>query len=106
MAMTEPGDSWIGVLQPRQRALQDLVTPDLRAVAVSATCPVIAAGFIYEAMGDDERLLTAEAEAYVVADFAPPVDVRFKDVVVPTVRSRELLAGEEWVYRRREVAPE
>ncbi|TDW79353.1 hypothetical protein [Kribbella sp. VKM Ac-2566] len=96
----------IEVLLSFQRALWDLVTPGLRAVAVSPTYPLIEARFIYEAVGDDERLLAAEAEAYVVADFAPPVDVRFEAVVVPGFQSRELLAGEEWVYRRREDEPE
>jgi hypothetical protein len=60
------------------------------------------ARLMYEAVGDEERQLTAEVEAYVVADFLPPVDVRFAAVEVPPGAQRELEAGEEWVYRRRE----
>lgn len=96
----------VEVLLSFQPARWDLVTPNLRAVAVRPVCPVIEARFIYEAVGDDERLLAAEAEAYVVADFTSPVDVRFEAVVVPSFQSRELLAGEEWVYRRREDEPD
>ncbi|HEY3556064.1 MAG TPA: hypothetical protein VGL05_01300 [Kribbella sp.] len=96
----------IDVLLSFQRGLWDLVTPTLRAVAVSPTYPLIEARFIYEALSGDERLIAAEAEAYVVADFSPPVDVRFEAVALPPDQPRELLSGEEWVYRRREDEPE
>lgn len=95
----------IEVLLSFQRALWDLVTPGLRAVAVRPTYPRIEARFMYESVGQEERLLAAEVGAYVVADFAPPVDVRFDAVVLPSSESRELSEGEEWVYRRREDEP-
>lgn len=54
-------------------------------------------------MGDDERMIAAEVEAYVAADFLHPVEVRFAAVAMPPPAPRELLPGEEWVYLRREV---
>lgn len=102
---TDPAAFRIEVLLSFQRALWDLVTPVLRAVAVRPDYPLIAARLMYETVGDEERELAAEAEAYVVADFLPPVDVRFAAVAVPVGVNRELAAGEEWVYRRREGEP-
>lgn len=60
---------------------------------------------MYEAVGDEVRMIAAEVEAYVVADFLPPVDVRFTAVAAPIGSTRELAAGEAWVYRRREKDP-
>ncbi len=99
---TDPAAFRIEVLLSFQRALWDLVTPHLRGVAVRPAYPLIEARFLYDVVGDDEGLLAAEAETYVVADFAPPVDVRFEAVALPSGQSRELLPGEEWVFRRRE----
>ncbi|TDO55122.1 hypothetical protein EV651_11586 [Kribbella sp. VKM Ac-2571] len=96
----------IEVLLSFQRALWDLVTPNLRAIAVRPTHPFIEARFIYETVDQEEHLLTSEVGSYVIADFVPPVDIRFDAVAVPPSQSRELLAGEEWVYRRREDEPE
>jgi hypothetical protein len=93
------------VLLSFQRALWDLVTPTLRAVAVRPSYPLIEARFIYEAVGDEERLIAAEVESYVVADFLPPVDVRFTAVALPPGAEREIESDEEWVYRRREGEP-
>lgn len=93
------------VLLSLQRALWDLVTPELRAVAVRPSYPLVEARLMYEAVGDEERQLAAEVESYVVADFLPPVDVRFAAVEVPAGAQRELEADEEWVYRRREGEP-
>ena len=103
---TDPAAFRIEVLLSFQRALWDLVTPNLRAVAVRPTYPLIEARFMYEAVGQEEQLLTSEAGAYVIADFVPPVDIHFDAVAVPPPQSRELLAGEEWIYRRREGQPE
>jgi hypothetical protein len=90
------------VLLSFQRALWDMVTPSLRAVAVRPAYPIIEARFIYEAVGEEERAIAAEVEAYVVADFLPPVDVRFTAVAGPVGSARELAPDEEWIYRRRE----
>lgn len=100
----DPAAFRVEVLLSFQRALWDLVTPNLRAVAVRPTFPRIEARFLYESVGHEEHLLVSEVGAYVVADFVPPVDIRFDAVAVP--QSRELLAGEEWVYRRREDGPD
>ena len=88
------------VLLTFQRALWDLVTPNLRAVTVRIEYPTIFARFIYEGVDEDERMIASEAEAYVVADFVPPVDVSFDAVAGP----RELLPGEHWIFRRREAS--
>lgn len=103
---TDPEAFRIEVLLSFQRALWDLVTPNLRAIAVRATYPRIEARFMYETVSQEEHLLASEVGAYVIADFVPPVDIRFDAVAVPPSQSRELLAGEEWVYRRREDEPE
>lgn len=88
------------VLLSFQRALWDMVTPSLRAVTVRLAYPLIHARFICETVGEEERLMAAEVEAYVVADFVPPVDVRFVAVAAPAGSARELAPDEEWVYRR------
>lgn len=92
----------IEVLLSFQRALWDMVTPTLRGVAVKPVHPIIEARFIYESVGEEERMIAPEVEANVIADFLPPVEVNFTAVPVPSTLPRELLAGEEWVYIRRE----
>lgn len=90
------------VLLSLQRALWDMVTPSLRGVAVIPAHPLIEARLIYEAVGEEERVIAAEVETYVVADFLPPIDVQFTAVATPPDLPRELMRGEEWVYLRRE----
>ncbi|SDB84613.1 hypothetical protein SAMN05216410_0405 [Sanguibacter gelidistatuariae] len=90
------------VLLSFQRALWDEVTPELRGIAIKLLHPLIEARFIYEAVGDFEQEITAEVGTYVLADFLPPVDIRFTAVASPPNEKRELEAGERWVYRRRE----
>lgn len=92
----------IEVLLSFQRALWDMVTPTLRGVAVKPVYPVIEARFIYESGGEEEKMIVSEVETYVIADFAPPVDVDFTAVFVPSTLPRKLLEGEEWIYLRRE----
>ena len=99
---TDPRSFLTEVLLSFQRALWDMVTPTLRAIAIKPSYPLIEARFIYEAVGDDEQEITDEVGTYVVADFLPPVDVRFTAVALPGEAERELEAGERWVFRRRE----
>jgi hypothetical protein len=99
---TEPAAFRVEVLLSFQRALWDMVTPALRGVAVRYSYPTILARFIYETLGGDETMLVAEVETYVLADFAPLVDVRCIAVAVPPSAHRDLAPGEEWVYLRRE----
>jgi len=92
------------VLLSFQRALWDMVTPELRGVAVSPERPVIEARFLYERPPtEDEIQIVAEVETYVVSDFGLDVDVSFRAVEVPTSLPRDLEVGERWVYLRREV---
>lgn len=93
------------VLLSFQRALWEMVTPSLRAIAVRPRYPLIEARFIYESVGDEEHMIAAEVEGYVIADFLPPVDVRFTAVAAIGDDGRELAADEEWVYLRREEEP-
>lgn len=95
----------IEVILSFQRALWDMVTPALRGVAVRPAYPLIEARFIYEAVGEQERMIADDVEAYVVADFIPPVNVRFVAVAVPPSAARELESGEEWVFLRKEGDP-
>ncbi len=104
--MSEASAFRIEVLLSFQRALWDMVTPSLRGVAVKPIGPLIEARFIYDAVREEERMTVAEVEAYVVADFVPPVDVSFTAVAVPISAPRELEPGEQWVYLRRESEPE
>lgn len=78
------------------------MTPSLRAVTVRLSYPMIQARFIYDYLTDTEPLLVAEAESGVIADFTPPVDARFVAVELNPSHQRELLEGEEWLFRRRE----
>lgn len=93
---TDPATFRIEVLLCFQRALWDMVTPALRAVAVRLAYSLIEARFIYEAVGERERMIADDVEGYVVADFIPPVNVRFVAVAVPPSAARELESGEEW----------
>lgn len=101
--IAEPAAFRTEVLLSFQRALWDMVTPPLRAVSVRRAYPLIEARFLYEVADDEGRSIAAEVEAYVVADFAPPVDVRFTAVGLPANLPRQLERDEEWVYLRREV---
>ena len=92
----------ISVLLSLQRALWDIVTPDLRGVAVTPSSPIIRARFIYEAVNPDLLELVSEAETTVYADFLPPINVQFVGVSEPLPARRLLEAGEEWFYLRRE----
>lgn len=97
----DPATFRIEVLLSFQRALWDMVTGGLRAVAVRPQFPLIEARFLYDVVRQEEELIVAEVETYVIADFLPPIDVRFSAVAAGT-GERELHPGEEWVYRRRE----
>jgi hypothetical protein len=86
-----------------QRALWEMVTPNLRGVAIQPEAPIIRGRFLYENdPTNKEREIVAEVEAYVLADFDESVDVSFRAEHVPPERPRDLLLGEEWVYMRRE----
>ena len=99
---TDPDSFLIEVLLSFQRALWDMVTPTLRAIAVKPSYPLIEARFIYEVVGYEEQEIADEVGAYVIADFLPPVDLRSTAVALPGERERYLESGERWVYRRRE----
>lgn len=100
--MTNPTAFRTEVLLSFQRALWDLVTPTLRAVAARPVYPLIEARFIYEAVGDEEREIASDAEAFVVADFLSPVTVQFTAVGLAPTEKRYLEPGEIWIFRRRE----
>lgn len=90
------------VLLSVQRALWDMVTPPLRGVSITHSFPTIRARFLYDYVSDEEREITSEAETYMIADFLPPVTVRFEAVALPIGLPRELEEGEIWAYLRRE----
>lgn len=93
----------VEVLLSFQRALWDMVTPALRGVAVRPAFPDIQARFLYEQVSGEDREIVSEVEAYVAADFLPPVMVEFEAVALPIERPRDLREGEVWAYLRREV---
>lgn len=91
------------VLLSFQRALWDMVTPSLRAIAMRIESPTIHARFMYEDVSLRELEIVSEVEAYVAADFCPPVEPAFRAVPIPIGVPRILAQGESWVYRRAEV---
>lgn len=99
---TDAREFRVQVLLSFQRALWDMVTPSLRGVAVRPAFPNIQSRFLYEQVSDEDRELVSEVEAYVAADFLPPVMVEFEAVALPIECSRDLAEGEVWAYLRRE----
>lgn len=101
--MTPPigGELRTPALLSVQRALWGRVTPDLRAVAVSWPGAAIKVRFVYEAtVDDDTRELVSEAETESMADFDPPVQVRFGVEIVGPELAVPLSTGEWLAYRR------
>jgi hypothetical protein len=93
----------VRVLLSLQRALWDLVGPSLRGVKVAIEYPAVTARFLFEnEPTDDDREDVSLAETYVMADFLDDVSVEFTAEWVPLSESRDVLAGEEWVYLRKE----
>jgi hypothetical protein len=101
--ITDAREFRVEVLLSFQRALWDMVTPSLRGVAVRPASPVIQARFLYEQVSHEDREIVSEVEAYVAADFLPPVTVESAAIALPLEFSRELQEGEAWVYLRREI---
>jgi hypothetical protein len=96
-------DFRVRVLLSIQRALWDLVTPNLRAVAVTAREPHIHLRFMFEnEPDDDDREDTSLAETYVIADFEDSVSIETDCVWLPVSLPRDVEPGEEWVYLRKE----
>lgn len=92
----------VRVLLSIQRALLDMITPDLRGVAVSWNSHEIRARFIYDAIVEDTRELVGEIETLVLADFPDDVMTRFHVELTPAPGERVLGDNEVWVYLRRE----
>lgn len=91
------------VLLSLQRALWDVVTPNLRGVAVRADHPRITARFLFEGEpSEDDRENVSLAETYAIADFSTEVEIEFTPVQVPVAEPRDLHPGEHWVYLRKE----
>lgn len=103
--MTDPATSLrVRVLLAMQRALWDMVTPELRGVAVNWTQRSVAARFLYDLdVVEPAEEIVAEAETYLLAELAPELDASFVAESVPEPQPRVLVDGESWVYLRREV---
>lgn len=100
-------DFRLRVLLSIQRALWQMVTPQLRAIAISTKAPQkLRARFLYDiAPGPLEREIVSETQAYVIADFDENLDTSFMPEYHPAPRPLELGPEEEWVYLRREGSP-
>lgn len=84
------------------RALWEVPTPRLRAVAVAWDGERLRPRFIYESEpSEEERELVSLFGTYLVADF-PHHSADERVEVVPSSERRELLDGEAWVYLRHE----
>lgn len=92
------------VLISIQRALWQMVTPDLVAVAMGWRTGVVHARFVYvDPVGPDQHEIVSEVETYVIADF--PADLRTDFIAVERTDSNSphFEPGEEWwAYVRRE----
>ncbi len=93
----------VSVLLSLQRALWDLVGPNLRGVTATFDYPVVTARFLFENDPTEDDLEDVSlAETHVIADFLEDVTVDFTPVCAPVSGSRELLPGEHWVFLRKE----
>lgn len=96
-------DLRIRTLLSLQRSLLDIVTPNLRGVAVRYDPLVVRSRFLFEnPPAEDDLENVSEAETYTIADFQEGVSVEFSAVWLPTSQARDLLEGEHWVYLRKE----
>lgn len=96
-------DFRVSVLLAMQRALWDVVTPNLRGVAVRIAPGHVEARFLLENEPTDEDLEgMSEAETAMMADVRHDVAVSFTASWVPNSLARDLEPSEEWVYLRKE----
>ncbi|MEU4454559.1 hypothetical protein AB0F44_24725 [Nocardioides sp. NPDC023903] len=96
-------DFRVSVLLSMQRALWDLVTPNLRGVAIRIAPVRVEARFLLENEPTDEDLENiSEAETAMMADVRNDVAVSFTASWVPNSLPRDLEQSEEWVYLRKE----
>lgn len=96
-------DFRISALLSLHRSLWDLVTPNLRGVAVQIEHLRVNARFLFENdPTDDDRENVSEAETYAIADFNEDIEVVFVSTWVPISEPRDLVPGEEWIYLRKE----
>lgn len=87
-----------------QRALWDMVTPELRGVAMSWGESRINARFVYDLQGTEPVAeLVHEIETQVLADFDEELVTEFRIQAIPQSCPRSRADGEWWVYLRREV---
>ena len=91
-----------------QRALWDMVTPDLRKVAVRVEDNHIRARFVYDRpITEFLTELVGEIETEVVADFFPELLTDFSVEYIPKELPRKFDEGWRSIYLRREqVDPE
>lgn len=90
------------VLLSAARALWEVPTPGLRAVAVGWDEQWLRPRFIYgEEPSDEERELVSLFGTFLVADFSEH-NVEERVDVVPSSGRLDLLDGEAWVYLRHE----
>lgn len=90
------------VLLSMQRALWDMVTPELRGVAVGWGDGSVSATFLFDGPIDaGAREIVREVETYFLADFES-ITTRFEAIEHPTPMPRELDDLQWWAYLRRE----
>lgn len=91
------------VLLSMQRALWDMISPDIRGIAVSWAPDLVRARFVYDREVDEDAWETVrEVETEVLADLVAGVRTEFTAEFMPVEKPRDSRDGEYWVYRRRE----
>lgn len=96
------------VLLSIQRALWDMVTPELRGVAVgwdkrTVDKRTVSATFLYdEPLSAEMWEIVREVETYVIADFDSTTATDFAADYLPADKPRQLEAEQWWAYLRRE----
>lgn len=87
-----------------QRAMWDMVTPELRCVSIRLVPDTaVALRFVFDhPPTEEEQELVDDIEDEFSGDFPGQVHVQSECQFLPPSLRRELYAGEEWVYLRRE----
>ena len=91
------------VLLSLQKALLEMVTPDLRAVEVWIEDRSVRARFAYDGeLTDDHREVVSEIEGLVVGDLPDDAKVEFEAAPIPHPEPVAIVRESVFAYLRRE----
>lgn len=99
--MTDKASLRVETLLSLQRALWNMVTPDLRGVAVSWRDSEVRVRFLYNERTEIQDEIVGDVETYLLADLSAESRTHFH-VEVSSSPDRPLSPDETWAYLRRE----